>query len=369
MKTWSRLLGFSGSFCLAVSQCFAAGWPSNIIISDTINAPAGSILYRCDVSGTNSGRDNIFNKNDGEDKLFLRIFLNSNAIDIAPVDETRGIFKLNDDIGIAYQGTISLRSYQPNDIVQAAVTITKKPYYQVISPASIYTDVPDKKVLVGAEIPVDQHVSDKFQISWSGQIVLIKLKDTPINNVNIPLPGIEVSLCTRSACSNKVHGSIIDQSGDSDVISPRHCRFEINPTDINFGLIQSSVPAGDVRRAESIVQLTCTQTSVEDTKTFMEIRPTYVVVDDKNAIGLKFNGSDVVNDALMVKAKIDRPSECQGEDGWFVLSQPCQLGTVGKDLENFTDRHTIEWHLMKKGSQYLPSGTFQGSATVDITFQ
>ena len=354
--------------CLLGNTSWAANWPTDIVLSEIENAPAGTIIASVPV---NKKIDSITISLSGEFYAFLGFSQELPNYG----DPSLGIFKLTEELGIAFTEDISVtvnRLWSDSKTERFHKSVINTPMESnVVSRA----DAAGFNILTGV-LMKNPGVGDSY-VEISGNVVLVKLTNGSITPSTITLPNIQAMVCGGWQGFQYQFADVLVSGGGTTIINPRVCEVSLlTSPSINFGTFFSNHPPGlMLGNIETQIGIHCNGTSNTDTPVYLEVIPTNNVAGDSRAIGLTISGdTKTPSDSLVVKAKRnpDDTTACTTEKGgWLALATRHQMLTLPKNKEviEFDEANiSIYWSLCKLKEEDLPSGTFSGSATLSITF-
>lgn len=343
------------------AQEAGANWPSNIILSGFDNAPVGTVLASVDVNQSLSGyAASLFT---GE---YYALFGFNGTGEIYG-DPRSGVFKLSNDIGIAFIGNVTASTNSKS------ATFTKTIWNSLMA-EQVYNrgERAGFNLLSGVLL---ENAFGRVTVSVTGKVILVKLTAGQITPAQLNLPNLTLRVCGGWSIADFSYTNVLVSGAGTSIINPRICQISLlNSPNIDFGLFFSNHPQGAmVSDVESRFQVLCNGKNTVNNPIYLEIKPTLAVSSDSRAIGLTISGDDKSpSDSLVVKAKLRRgdTTSCTTiEGGWAALSPTRHsLGTISMSSETHTSLHSIYWTLCKLKAENLPAGTFTGSATISFTF-
>lgn len=368
LLSWLKRVFFMfGLFFAWQSNVMAAmNWPDNIVLSGVENAPAGTILASVDVNQQFRG---IAIGVSGE--LYALMGFNGSLENHG--DARNGVFKLTEELGIAFVGTITTTV---NVLLGSSKSVSfPKPTINTQMATKVVTrgNTASFNLLTG--VLMQNPSVGSTSVLVSGQVVLVKLKDGAISPSEITLPNITMTVCGGFNFAEYEYQDVLVSGGGTSIINPRICEVSLlSSPNINFGTFKANHPRGlMLGNVETRVGVRCNGASKETTPVYLEIIPTLSVSSDARAIGLTISGdTQSPSDSLVVKAKLDPhdSTPCTTVEGGWVALSPTRhlLDSIAMALESYSNSHSIYWSLCKLKNESLPAGTFSGSATLSITF-
>lgn len=344
----------------------AMSWPTNIVLSGVEKAPAGTVLASVDVSQTFPGYSLSIT---GE--LYAMMGFKDSLQNYG--DSRKGIYKLTEELGIAFVGTIEI-SHKPWLSSTRSVSFMKDSIdTQIATKVLSRAETASFNLLTG--VLMDSASFGSTSISVNGRVVLVKLTNESLTPSQVTLPNITLTICGGYDFVQYEYQDVLVNGGGTSVINPRICEVSLlTSPNISFGTIKSDLPSGLLAgNIETRVGLQCNGSSTEVTPVYLEIIPTLSVSRDARAIGLTIAGdSQSPSDSLVVKAKLNQndTTACSTvKGGWAALSPNRHLlDSIKKNLESYSNSYSIYWSLCKLKDEKLPAGSFSGSATLSITF-